>query len=119
MNGENPNGSWLGWASVGAGASPGPAVAMSAVVSDFGINEFALNRCWPALFDLWDQLRTGTHGSAWAALRAGVNARVTFRCLNPATAPFAFAVGTDGNVYWNDQPSWATWSTWASLGAPA
>ena len=35
------------------------------------------------------------------------------------TAPFAFAIGTDGNVYLIDQTSWATWGPWTNLGTPS
>ncbi len=107
MNGENPNGSWLGWASVGAGASPGPAVAMSAVVSDSGINEFALTGAG----QVYSSYGINAHWNPWiglGSLGTGVNAESLSVASDPATAPFAFAVGTDGNVYWNDQPKWAT-----------
>jgi hypothetical protein len=117
LNGENPNGSWLGWAPVGAGTSPGPAVAMSAVVSDSGINEFALTGAG----QVYSSYGIYLHWNPWiglGSLATGVSAESLSVSSDPATAPFAFVVGSDGNVYWSDQPRWATWSTWASIGAP-
>ncbi len=118
LNGENPNGSWLGWSLVGMGVAPGPVVEMSAVVSDSGINEFALSGSG----QVYSSYGIFGHWNAWiglGSLATGVNAESLSVASESSTAPFAFAVGSDGNVYWNDQPSWATWSTWASLGAPA
>ena len=119
INARSRSGSWLGWSPVGAGSGSGatPAVSSLAIVSSFNNYEFALNPTgtlyssygvygrWTTWF-IAGTLPTGVAAVAFSATSAGT------------TTPFAFAIGTDGNVYWADQTSWAKWSSFASLGAP-
>ena len=96
---------------------PASAVANSAVVSNYDIYDLMVTNTG----QLYSSYGIYGHWSLWlplGSLATGVSAESLSVTSDPGSAPFAFAVGTDGNVYWNDQPSWATWSTFASLGAP-
>ena len=119
LNKQSSSGSWLGWSPVGVGSGSGatPAEASTTIISDYNNYVLAVNGS--------GQLNSafGVFGSssAWKPLEvlpAGVTATAISMTSAATTAPFAFVIGTDGNVYWADQPSWATWSTFASLGAP-
>ncbi len=120
INTQSSAGSWLGWSPVGVGTGSGatPAAESSAIVADFNNYEFAVNGSGQVFssFGLYG------HWSIWfplGDLPAGVTA-TSFTATGASTsAPFAFVTGSDGNVYWNDQSSWATWSQFASLGAPS
>jgi hypothetical protein len=117
VNGLNTNGKWLGWSPVGGAGNPGPAVASAAVLANSGINEFALTGAGR----VYSTNGIYAHWNAWLGLGplpSGVAATSISVTSESGRAPFAFAVGTDGNVYWNGQPSFVTWGTWASLGAP-
>ncbi len=113
------NGAWAGWSPVGAGFGSGatPATAMASVTSDFSIYDLAING--PGQVNsTFGNYGTWSTWFAVGALPTGVTATSISVTSAPNTAPFAFAIGTDQNVYWIDQTSWATWSEWASLGAP-
>jgi hypothetical protein len=119
LNVPSSSGAWLGWSTVGAGTGSGatPAVASSVILADFNNYEFALNGSGQ-LFSAF-----GIYGqwSKWfsvGTLPAGVTTSAFTATAQATTAPFAFAFGSDGNVYWIDQSSWATWTQFASLGAP-
>lgn len=119
INAQAQPGSWLGWSPVGGGSGSGatPAVAALAILSSFNNYEFALNTSG-RLFSAF-----GIYGrwSTWFPLNSlpsGVTAVAFTATAAPTNVPFAFAIGTDGNVYWADQTGWASWSTFASLGAP-
>ncbi len=119
INTQSSSGSWLGWSPVGAGTGSAatPAVALSAIVADYNNYEFALNGSG----QLYSAFGVYGHWSAWfglGPLATGVNATAFTATAAPTTAPFVFAIGTDGNVYWIDQSAWATWTQFASLGAP-
>jgi len=115
------NGGWAGWSPVGIGAGivgATPATAMAAIASDHNIYDLAVNE--------QGQVNStyGSYGnwSMWlplGSLAAGVSATSISATSSSTAAPFAFAIGTDGNVYWIDQTKWATWSVWASLGTPS
>jgi len=115
------NGAWAGWSPVGIGASAvgaTPATAMAGTGSDYNIYDLAVNG--------QGQVNStfGSYGnwSPWlglGSLASGVSATSISVTSDPTSAPFAFAIGTDDNVYWIDQTRWATWSTWASLGTPS
>jgi hypothetical protein len=119
INTQSSSGSWLGWSPVGSGSGSGatPAIASSAILADYNNYEFALNGSG----QLYSAFGVYGHWSTWfgvGTLATGVSA-TSFSATAAATSiPFAFAIGTDGNVYWADQSSWATWSGFASLGAP-
>jgi hypothetical protein len=119
-NAQAKPGTWLGWLPVGAGSGSGatPAVGSQAIISSFNNYELATNTSGQ-LFSTF-----GVYGrwSTWfslASLPAGVSTVSFTATAAPNLIPFAFAIGTDGNVYWADQTSWAAWSSFASLGAPA
>ena len=121
MNALTPAGKALGWLPVGAGTGSGatPADASTAIVSSFQNYEL---RCAeyerPALLHLSAFTDTGARG---AALNDLAERGELGRChgdIRGDDTPFAFAIGTDGNVYWADQTSWATWSCSRALGAP-
>ncbi len=119
MNAQASPGSWLGWSPVGSGTGSGatPADASSAIVSSYNNYEFALNPNG----QLYSAFGLYGHWSGWFGLNSlASNVRtVAFTATSgPTTPPFVFAIGTDGNVYWADQVSWAVWSSFASLGAP-
>jgi hypothetical protein len=119
INTQSPRGSWLGWSPVGAGTGSGatPADAQTAIISSFNNYEFALN----STGQLYSTFGVYGHWSAWFSLQSlasGVSTVALTATSGPTTIPFVFAIGTDGNVYWADQVSWATWSDFASLGAP-
>ena len=119
MNAQSKPGSWLGWSPVGMGTGSGatPADASTTIVSSFNNYEFALN---PA-GQLFSTFGIYGHWSEWGPLKSlpsGVTSVAITATSAPTTIPFAFTIGTDGNVYWADQVSWATWSSFASLGAP-
>jgi hypothetical protein len=120
INAQAPSGAWLGWSPVGGGSGSGatPAVASLAIISSYNNYEFALNPSGQ-LFSSF-----GTYGrfSTWFGVgvgATGVNAVAFTATSTGSSGPFAFAIGNDGIVYWADQTSWASWSTFASLGAPS
>jgi hypothetical protein len=120
INAQAKPGSWLGWSPVGAGSGSGatPAVASQAILSSFNNYELANNTSG----QLFSTFGIYGHWSTWftlGSLPAGVRTVGFTTTAAPNSAPFAFAIGTDGNVYWADQTAWATWSSFASLGAPA
>jgi len=114
------NGKWAGWSPVGTGFGSGatPATAMASIASDFSLYDFTINGTGQV------NSTFGNYGtwSTWfgvGSLPTGVSATSIAATSDPRSAPFAFAIGTDDNVYWIDQSGWATWSQWASLGAPS
>jgi hypothetical protein len=120
INTQSSSGSWLGWSPVGAGTGSAatPAVGLSAIVADFNNYEFALNGSG----QLYSAFGVYGHWSAWfglGPLATGVNATAFTATGASTTAPIGFAIGTDGNVYWIDQSAWATWTQFASIGAPS
>jgi hypothetical protein len=119
INTPSKPGSWLGWLPVGTGTGSGatPANAQTAIISSFNNYEFALN----STSQLYSTFGIYGHWNAWfplASLPSGVSTVAFTATSGPTTVPFVFAIGTDGNVYWADQLSWANWSAFASLGAP-
>jgi hypothetical protein len=113
------NGLWAGWSPVGAGAGSGatPATALASVASDYSLYDLAINGAGQV------NSTYGNYGtwSKWfgvGTLPTGVSATSISVTSSPSTAPFAFVIGTDQNVYWIGQTRWASWSQWASLGAP-
>jgi hypothetical protein len=119
INSPSQSGAWLGWLPVGMGTGSGatPADASTAIVSSFNNYEFALNTSG----QLFSAYGVYGHWSAWGklnSLASGVTSVAITATSAPTNVPFAFAIGTDGNVYWADQLSWANWSSFASLGAP-
>jgi hypothetical protein len=120
INSQAAPGSWLGWSLVGAGTGSGatPALGSLAIPSSFNIYEFALNSSG-AQFSTYGIYG---HWSSWfplESLPSGVSAVALAATSAPTGSPFVFAIGTDGIVYWADQTAWATWSSFASLGAPS
>ncbi len=119
INTQSSTGSWLGWSPVGTGTGSGatPADAQTAIVSSFNNYEFALNSTGQlySTFGVYGHFRPFF---PLQTLASGVSAVALNATSAPTAAPFIFAIGTDGNVYWADQVSWATWSDFASLGAP-
>ncbi len=119
INSQSKPGKWLGWSPVGLGTGSGatPANASTTIASSFNNYEFALN---PA-GQLFSTFGFYGHWSAWGPLKSlptGVSSVAITATSAATSAPFAFTIGTDGNVYWADQVAWATWSSFASLGAP-
>jgi hypothetical protein len=119
VNTQSQSGSWLGWSPVGMGTGSGatPAVSSLAIVSSFSNYEFASN----STGQLYSTYGIYGHWSTWFALNSlapNVNAVAFTATSAPNAGPFAFAIGSTGSVYWADQLSWATWSSFASLGAP-
>jgi hypothetical protein len=113
------SGSWLGWSPVGGGTGSGaiPAISSLAIISSFNNYEFALNPDG-VLFSAFGQYGRWSTWFGVGSLPAGVEAAAFAATSPPSSVPFAFVIGTDGNVYWADQTAWASWSTFASLGAP-
>jgi hypothetical protein len=114
------SGAWAGWSLAGTGSTTGvlPAVEMAAITSDYSSYTFALNPTGQ-LFSTF-----GSPGlwSTWFGVGmppAGVSAKTYSVTSYSASAPSAFVIGTDGNVYFVDQVAWATWSAWTSLGVPS
>ena len=119
INSASPSGAWLGWQPVGTGTGSGatPADAATAIVSSFNNYEFALNTSG----ELFSAYGIYGHWSTWfplMSLASEVTSVAVTATSAPTNVPFVFAIGTDGNVYWADQLSWANWSSFASLGAP-
>jgi hypothetical protein len=113
------SGAWLGWlpAGMGTGSGATPADALAAIVSSYNNYEFALNSSG----QLFSTFGVYGHWSTWGPLMSlptGVRSVAITASSAPTSVPFAFTIGTDGNVYWADQIAWATWSSFASLGAP-
>jgi hypothetical protein len=109
---------WAGWSLVGAGSAPTPASAAPSVVGAFTNYAFALNSAG----SVYSTFGTSGLWSSWlnlGALSSGVSAFSIAVTSAPNNNPFAFAIGTDGNVYFVDQTAWATWGTWTSIGAPS
>ncbi len=114
LNSRISNGAWSGWSQVGTSTGATPAVQMAAVAADSVIYNFAVNHS--------AQINStfGIQGSttAWTGLGplpGAVSPTTIAVTSDSAMAPFAFTIGADNKVYWNDQSSWATWSQWASL----
>jgi hypothetical protein len=110
---------WAGWSPVGTGSGNGalPAFAMASVGSSYSLYDFAVNGAGQV------NSTFGNYGtwSTWfglGALPPGVATTSIAVTSNPIFAPFAFVIGSDGNVYWNFQSAWAKWIGWTSLGAP-
>jgi hypothetical protein len=117
LNGKNTNATWTGWSAVGAGAAPGAAVASSMVLANTGLNELALTGAG----QVYSTSGSTAHWTPWVGLGSlapGIGTVSMTATSGSTSGPFAFAVGTDGKVYFNDQPTFAKWTTWDSLGAP-
>ena len=119
INKQSSSGGWFGWMPAGAGSGSGatPAVSSLAILSSFNNYEFALNQ----LGQVYSAFGTYGHWSTWFGLGNlpnGLSAVAMTATSPPNSIPFAFAIGTDGSVYWADQIAWAQWSGFASLGAP-
>jgi hypothetical protein len=117
LNFRKSHGTWAGWAPVGSGGGGTPALAMSAIVADSTIYTLTLNNALQ-LFSTYGGFGTTVGWFGLGALPGGVDATTISPTASANSAPFAFTIGTDGKVYFNDQTAWATWSTWASIGAP-
>jgi hypothetical protein len=118
VNFEPSKGTWAGWSPVGKGTGATPALEMAATTSDSSIYNLAINGAGQV------NSTFGNYGSwsSWfglGVLPTGVLATTVSVTSGPVSAPFAFTIGADGNVYWNDQSSWAAWNQWASIGAPS
>jgi hypothetical protein len=118
LNFRNSNGSWAGWAPVGSGGGGTPAAQMSAINADSTIYTFSLNSSLQ-LYSTYGGFGTTVAWFGLGALPGGVDATTISATANANTAPFAFTIGTDGNVYFNEQPSYATWDTWENIGTPS
>ncbi len=108
---------WAGWSLVGAGSAPTPALAAPSIVSAYTNYAFAMNSAG----SVYSTFGTSGLWSSWlnlGALSSGVSALSIAVTSAPNSAPFAFSIGTDGNVYFVDQTAWATWGAWTSLGSP-
>ncbi len=119
INEQSTSGAWFGWLPAGAGTGSGatPAFASQAIVSSFNNYEFAIND----FGQVYSAFGIYGHWSTWfplGNLPAGVASFTMTATSPPSSVPFAFTIGTDGNVYWADQTAWAQWSSFASLGAP-
>jgi hypothetical protein len=113
------NHTWAGWSPVGggSGSSALPATSMAAVGSSYSIYGFAVNTAGQ-VNSTFGSYRNWSSWIGLGALAPGVGTTSLSVTSSPVAAPFAFAIGTDGNVYWNFQVAWASWSQWSSLGAP-
>jgi hypothetical protein len=120
--------SWEGWSLVGIGSANTPAVATTSIVAVSTNYVFSLNVSGQAyssygtagLWSNWSSLgslATGVTATSIAAAGPPAGSSFTFT-MGAGGLPFAFAIGTDGNVYWLGQTAWVTWGTWASLGSP-
>jgi hypothetical protein len=122
---------WAGWSLVGAGPNATPAAATSSVVAVATNYIFAINGAGQP-YSTFGTAGLWSHWSSLGSLAAGVTATAIAGIGPPAGSsfgastpnsigglPVAIAIGTDGNVYWVGQTGWATWGTWANLGAPS
>jgi hypothetical protein len=117
LNFRNRSGSWAGWAPVGTGGSGTPAALMSAINADSTIYTFTLNSV-SQLYSTYGGFGTTVPWFGLGALPGAVYPTTISAASDPNSAPFAFTIGADGNVYFNDQTSWATWNMWANIGTP-
>jgi hypothetical protein len=109
---------WAGWSLVGTGSAPTPANEAPSIVSAYTNYAFAVNSAG----SVYSTFGTSGLWSSWlnlGALSSGVSAFSIAVTSAPNSTPFAFAIGTDGNVYFVSQTAWATWGTWTSLGSPS
>jgi hypothetical protein len=113
------NGTWAGWSPVGAGSGSGatPATAAASIASVFNLYDFSING-FGQVYSTFGNYGTWSKWFVVSALPPGVGAKSIAATADPRMSPFAFAIGTDGNVYWIDQTGFAKWGTWMSLGAP-
>lgn len=122
--------SWSGWSLVGNGSSGVPATGDSAILAVATNYVFSINTAGQpystfgtaGLWSQWTTLNSLADAvSATSIVATGPPGGSSLGFTTPTAVgglPFAFAIGTDGNVYVNQQSSWAVWEDWTSLGAP-
>jgi hypothetical protein len=122
--------SWSGWSQAGEGSGGVPAAGGSAIlaVATNYLFSVSMGQAYSTfgtagLWSQWTSLSSlPNDATVTSIVGAGPPGGSSLGFSTPTAVgglPFAFAIGTDGNVYVNEQSSWATWENWVSLGAPS
>jgi hypothetical protein len=114
----NPKGdgsSFIGWVPIGVGLD---ATALSSVVASFGNYAFLINGSGDVLSSFGN---FGTWSKWFSLVPSGSSRPAAAESIavtsDPTEPPVAFMAGSNSNVYWNYQTSFATWKGWQLVGA--
>jgi hypothetical protein len=107
--------SFIGWVPIGIGMD---ATSLDTVVASSGNYAFLVNGSGA----VWSSFGNFGTWSTWFSLvpsdQSTPALAVTIAVTSyPTDSPIAFMVGSDGDIYWNFQPSFAAWEGWQLIGA--
>lgn len=109
-NQESTPGKWVGWSPVSAGGVG--AIVETGTVANFTPWALMVNGAG----GLYSSYGGAGAWSNWQSLGSASPPAAYAFTANPASAPFAFIIGINGDAYWNFQTSFATWYGWVNLG---